>query len=186
MQLIRAASLALACVATTAPALAYEGTAPLGLYVGGGITQSRFDATTFSVDNKDKSWKAIAGWRFQDYAAMELNYVDFGNATASAAPLGVPSASEASATSLFVVGTVPLQWLNLYAKAGGARTQAKGSIRGVPFNDSSTRFAYGAGLGWRLDSLAIRAEYEKYTTNSVQDLDLITLGMTYTFGGTRN
>ena len=96
MHLIRGASLALVCITTTAPALAYEGTAPLGLYVGGGITQSRFDATTFSVDNKDKSWKAIAGWRFQDYAAMEINYVDFGNATAPAVPLGVPSASEAN------------------------------------------------------------------------------------------
>jgi hypothetical protein len=81
---------------------------------------------------------------------------------------------------------MPLQWLDLYAKVGGARTQAKGFILGVPFNDSSTKFAYGAGLAWRLDKLAIRAEYEKYATNSVRDLDLITLGLTYTFGGMRN
>ncbi len=182
----RTAGFALAAMVAALPTMAYEVNAPLGLYVGGGITQSRFDAKTFSVDNKDKSWKAIAGWRFHDYAAMELNYVDFGNATAPAAPLGVPSPSEATASSLFVVGILPLQWLDLYAKAGGARTRAKGSILGARFNDSSTKFAYGAGLAWRLDKLGTRAEYEKYTTNSVQDLDLITLALTYTFGGASN
>jgi opacity protein-like surface antigen len=181
--LFRTVGLAIASIMATAPALANEVNVPLGLYVGAGITQSRFDARTFSVDNKDKSWKAITGWRFHDSVALELNYVDFGKATAPAAPLGVPSATEATATSLFVLGIVPLQWLDLYAKVGGARTQAKGSIRGVPFRDSSTKLAYGGGLAWRLDNLAIRAEYEKYTVNSVKDLDLITLALTYTFGG---
>jgi OOP family OmpA-OmpF porin len=170
----------------SAPVFALAVDAPLGLYVGGGITQSRFDANTFSVDNKDKSWKAILGFRIVENFSMEANYVDFGNATAPAAPLGLLVPTEAIATSLFLVGTLPLQWLDLYAKAGAARTQAKGSSLGLPFNESSTKFAYGAGLAWRLDRLGIRAEYEKYTTDSVQDLDLITLAITYTFGGPRS
>ena len=78
--LFQTVGLAVASIMATAPALGNEVNVPLKLYVGAGITQSRFDARTFSVDNKDKSGKAITGWRFHDYVALELDCVDFGKA----------------------------------------------------------------------------------------------------------
>jgi opacity protein-like surface antigen len=72
--------------------------------------------------------------------------------------------------------------VDLYLKAGLARLDADGNMGAVVFEDKKTEFAYGAGLQFRLTNFAIRAEYEKYDTDVVGDLDLITLGATYTFG----
>ncbi len=181
-KLIAVASLAATQVLAAGIALAETPQIESGLYVGGGITQSRFDADTFTVDHKDNSWKAIAGFRMQEYAAVEVNYVDFGKATAAALPAGGPLNTKASALSLFAVGILPMQWVDLYAKLGVARTEVKGSLAGFTISDNSTKFAYGAGVQFRMDKFAIRAEYEKYNTPSISDLDLITLGATYTFG----
>lgn len=182
--IIAPVAVALASIAFASPATPAEGSSPLGFYLGGGITQSRFDANKFTVDHKDNSWKAIAGVRLHEYGALEVNYVDFGKAVAPAiaGPVAGPFATRAKAYSAFGVGILPVGWVDLYAKAGVARTEARGSIAGVSFSDSATKFAYGAGVSMRLQQFAIRAEYEKYNIGSIRDLDLITLGATYTFG----
>ena len=60
----------------------------------------------------------------------------------------------------------------------------EGRFGDVAFNDDDTEFAYGAGVRLRLmENFAINAEYEKFDTDVVGDLDLITLGATYSFGG---
>ena len=51
----------------TSSALAQDTGVEPGFYVGAGITQSRWDADNFDVDDlddEDNSWKAIAGYRF--------------------------------------------------------------------------------------------------------------------------
>lgn len=181
-KLLMVASVALAQLALADMSLGQSNDAPTGVYVGGGITESRFNADTFSVDHKQNSWKAIAGVRLHPNLAIEADYVDFGKAKSPAIATGGPFATSATAYSLFAVGLWPINNFDLYAKAGAARTRAEGGITGVHFSDSSTAFAYGAGAQWRLNKLALRAEYEKYNVNSIRDLDLITLGATYTFG----
>lgn len=166
-------------------AVAQDSTAPTGFYVGGGLTQSRFDTDNFSVadvDDEDNSWKVIGGFRISDFFAIEGNYVDFGRASAPAVGLTGPFGAEAKAFSLFAVGLLPLNNFDLYAKVGAAQIDAEGSVGAVLFDDNATEFAYGAGVQWRLNQFAIRAEYEKYDTDVIGDLDLITLGFTYTFG----
>ena len=64
-----------------------------------------------------------------------------------------------------------------------ARIDGEGSFGAVNFNDDDTEVAYGAGARFRLQNFAINAEYEKFDTDVVGDLDLISLGVTYTFGG---
>jgi hypothetical protein len=164
-------------------ASAQDGADVAGFYAGGGITQSRFDANTFTVDHKDNSWKAIAGFRLGDSYAIEANYVDFGRARAPAVVAGGPFASEATAVSLFAVGFLPMSWGDLFLKAGAARIQADGNFTGAPIKDSVTRFAWGGGVQLRMNQVALRAEYEKYDAGVIKDLDLITIGVTYTFGG---
>jgi OOP family OmpA-OmpF porin len=175
---------ALAGAGGTVLAQAAESTVPTGFYLGGGITQSRWDGDEFSVDDldeEDNSWKVVAGYRFNDNFAIEGNYVDFGEAQAPAPPLGEPFNAEAKAFSLFAVGLIPAGPFDFYGKVGAARIDGEGRFASVLFEDQATEFAYGAGVRWRLGGFGINAEYEKYDTDVVGDLDLITLGVSYTF-----
>lgn len=47
--------------------------------------------------------------------------------------------------------------------------------------DRATKVAYGAGVLFHLRNIAFRAEYEKFDTDLIGDLELISLGVTYTF-----
>jgi hypothetical protein len=182
------AILAAAQLPTIGVAVAQNSDVATGLYIGAGLNQSRFEADNFSVadiDKEDNSWKAIAGFRFSPYFAMEANYVDFGKATSPSIAVGGPFGAEADAFALFGVGMWPIGSLDLYAKLGAAQISAKGSVAAVLFKDDATEFAYGAGLQYRWSNLAVRAEYEKYDTDVVGDLDLITVGLTYTFNNAR-
>lgn len=174
---------ALLSLASTTVAVAQEADLR-GFYLGGSITQTRFDEDNFSfndLDEEDNSWKIIGGFRFTDQFALEANYVDFGEATAPSL-IGVPAFSaEAKAFSAFAVGYLPVSAFDFFAKVGAAQIDAETSGRLVS-DDDKTEFAYGGGAAWRLGGLAIRAEYEKYDTDIVGDLDMISLGATYTFG----
>jgi hypothetical protein len=55
-------------------------------------------------------------------------------------------------------------------------------VGAVLFEDKATELAYGAGIQFRMGALGLRAEYEKYDTDVIGDLDLITVALTYTFG----
>lgn len=182
------AILAVAQTASIGAALAQDRDVTTGFYVGGGLNQSRFDTDNFSVsdiDDEDNSWKAIAGFRFNPNFALEANYIDFGKATSPSLAIGGPFGAEADAFALYAVGLWPIGSLDLYAKVGAAQINAKGRVAAVLFKDDATEFAYGAGLQYRWGALAARAEYEKYDTDVIGDLDLITVGLTYTFGSRR-
>ena len=155
-----------------------------GFYAGGAITQARFDDDNFSlsdVDEEDNSWKIIGGYRFHENFAFEASYVDFGELTARQLTGSGPFRAEARGISAFAVGLIPVPYVDLFAKVGMARIDSK--TRGLldDFDDDTTEFAYGAGAQWRWRNLAVRAEYEKYDTDVIGDLDLISVGATYTF-----
>lgn len=182
---IVAAAAAAPLLILAAQASAQTADPPLGPYVGAGITRSHFDSSSFDlddVDNNDNSWKAIAGYRMHRNFAVEANYIDFGKASAPAQPSGGPFQVKPKGFGVQAVGLAPAGPVDFFLKAGVARLDAKGNVGAVTFSDKKTEFAYGAGLQFRLSSFAIRAEYEKYDTDVVGDLDLITLGATFTFG----
>jgi hypothetical protein len=154
-----------------------------GFYLGGAITQARFDEDNFSlddVDDEDNSWKIVGGYRFHENFAFEASYVDFGEMSAPALGAGGPFNAEAKGFSAFAVGMIPVPYVDLYAKLGAAQidSEARGPQN---IDDDATEFAYGAGAQWRWRNLALRAEYEVFDTDVIGDVDLISLGATYTF-----
>lgn len=182
------ASIAIAALLAASAALAQDADEPKGFYFGGGLTETRFDADDFDVsdvddiDDKDNSWKVIAGYRFVPQFAAEANYVDFGEATAPSLIPGTQGfASEARALALYGVGMLPVPYFDLFVKAGAAQIDAKQSGPGLNVDDDTTEFAYGAGAQARFGALGIRLEYEKFDTDVVGDLDLLSLGATFTF-----
>jgi hypothetical protein len=171
-------------VGTAAVAQAQDEDVARGFYLGGAITQARFDDENFSLadlDDEDNSWKVIGGFRFHDNFALEASYVDFGEMSAPLLIGSGPFSAEAKGFTAFLVGMVPVPYFDLYAKVGAARIDAETKGLPVNFDDDGTEFAYGAGAQWRWRSLAVRAEYEKFDTDIIGDLDLISVGATYTF-----
>jgi hypothetical protein len=173
-----------AMLAAAGTSFAQSSAAPRGFYAGASLTQSRFDDGTFDVDDlddEDNSWKAIAGFRINDRFGIEGNYVDFGEASAPGTGVGGPFRAEAKAYSLYGVGYIPVPYVDLFVKLGAAQIDADGAAGAVLFEDDATELAYGAGVQWRLNNFALRAEYEKFDTDVIGDLDLISVGFTYTF-----
>jgi hypothetical protein len=154
-----------------------------GFYIGAAAGQARFD-DKFSIDNldrKDTSWKALVGWRFADQFSLEGSYIDFGESTAPAT-LGInPFAQDAKAWMIQAVGYIPIPYVDLFAKVGAARIQAEGRGANLPgVRDRTNKFAYGWGVQWRWRSLAVRGEYERFDTDVIGNLNLLSLGVTYT------
>jgi hypothetical protein len=155
----------------SAAAMAGDVDVPKGFYAGGAISQAQVDSdfgyTLSNGDDEVDGWKVIGGWRPHDNFAIEANYFDFGD--------------QVEGFSVFAVGLFPVSRVDLFAKAGLA------SVDIAPFDyfdDNSTELAYGAGAQLRFDNLAIRAEYERLDLERLGDLNLISLGATYTFGTT--
>jgi opacity protein-like surface antigen len=160
-------------------------TAAEGFYVGGAGLQSRFDSDSFDVedvDDEDTGWKVILGMRPTPNFGVEGTFTQFGQAEAPSVAVGGPLEAKAEALSLFGVGYLPAGPVDLFLKAGVARIEAEGNVGAVFFDDKGTEFAYGAGVQFNLGQLGLRAEYEKFDTDEIGDLDVISLGVVFTFG----
>jgi OOP family OmpA-OmpF porin len=148
-----------------------------GLYLGAGVGQANVDIDTgpIEVDGDDTGYKAIAGFRPLDFLAVELNYIDFGKVEDSGL------AVDADAIAAFAVGFLPIGPVDLYAKAGVADSNA--SLRSPigDFESDGTDFAYGVGVQVRFLSLSARLEYEEFDVDDVDNFNMLTLGLTYTF-----
>ena len=93
--------------------------------------------------------------------------------------LGSPLEAEGDGISAFAVGFLPIGPVDLFAKAGLIAWDSK--IDGGVFDDDGTDLAYGVGAQFRVLGLSIRAEYEKFDDQRRRDLDMISIGVTYTF-----
>jgi opacity protein-like surface antigen len=159
-----------------------------GVYVGGSVLQSYFDSDSFSeddiedFDDDDTGWKILVGFRLNPHFGIEGAYTDFGEANAPSVPAGGPFEANAKAFSAFGVGFLPVGPVDLFLKAGAARIDAEGNVGAVFFDDKSTEFAYGAGVQLNIGRLGLRAEYEKFDTDEIGDLDIASLGFVFTFG----
>jgi hypothetical protein len=156
-----------------------------GFYVGASGLQSRFDSDDFAVedvDEEDTGWKIFAGIRPNSGFGIEAAFTQFGEAEAPAVAVGGPFEAKAQAFSLFGVGYLPVGPVDLFLKAGAARIDAEGNVGAVFFDDEEIEFAYGVGVQFNLGRLGLRAEYEKFDTDVIGDLDVISLGVAISFG----
>jgi OOP family OmpA-OmpF porin len=176
-----AATLALAGV-TSAQA------ADNGFYLGGGVSQVKLDGVgddfdtgdldEFEID--DTAFKIIAGFRFLDHFAVEGNYMDLGSESENVG--GVQFDADAKAFGAYGVFFLPIALVDLYAKAGLVRWDTNVSATGLfDLDDSGTEFGYGAGAQVRFGSLAARLEYEQFDVDNTDGVELLSLGLTWTF-----
>jgi OOP family OmpA-OmpF porin len=158
-----------------------------GIYLGAGVGQSgvSFDETfageDFSFDADSTGFKAIAGWRFLDWLAVEANYVDLGSGDDKVA--GETIETDVNGVSLSAVGFLPIGPVDLFARVGAINWNADVDVPGLDISasDDGTDLTYGVGAQFRVWSLGLRAEYERFDISDADTVDMISLGVTWTF-----
>lgn len=153
-----------------------------GFYLGGGLTQTKFDFDGGGSDSlDDNSFKVIAGVRPLDWLAVEANYIDLGGEEEDGASIDA-HAFTASALFLAEVGIV-----DFYARAGLANWKATIGLDGFQDeSDDGWEPTYGVGIGLHFGSIGVRAEYETFSAKAFDDIldadiDTVSVSFTYTF-----
>ena len=157
-----------------------------GIYIGAGVGQSTVEYediqnTTLDFKGDDLGYKVIVGVRPLDWLGFEANYVNFGEPDDSVA--GLRLRSEGYGISGFAVGFLSLGPVDLFAKGGVVSWDSEISSPQLPgsLEDDGTDLAYGAGLQFRLLSLGVRAEYEIFDIDDVEEANMVSVSLTYTF-----
>jgi hypothetical protein len=150
-----------------------------GIYFGASVGDSNIeiDEGLAQVDGSDTGFKLIAGIRPLDWFGIEANYVNFGEPEEGSLEV------EADALSGFGVFFLPLGPVDLFAKGGVVAWEGSVNFKsgGQISTQDGTDLAYGIGAQFRLLSISIRAEYEMFDVGDLEDANLLSIGVTYTF-----
>jgi OOP family OmpA-OmpF porin len=156
-----------------------------GFYLGGSIGQAgvsfedTFDGEDIDFDAEATGYKLIAGWRFLDWLAVEVDWVDLG--TADDKLFGEKVETSFDGLTGSVVGFLPVGPVDLMARAGVYAWDGSVEVAGFDLGDDGTDFTYGVGAQFRVWSLSLRAEYERFEISDADTVDLISVGVTWTF-----
>lgn len=152
-----------------------------------------------SVDNTDTGWKLYAGYQINRNFALEAGYADLGKITGEGTATLTDSGGDyqvdwsgnmkVKSWSFSVVGSVPVsERFSVFGKLGIQHWQQK--ISGISGLTSDSEKESGTdplwGLGVKFDmskQLTLRAEWERFQDvgESKQDIDLLSLGLMYSF-----
>jgi hypothetical protein len=176
------ASVILACASL--PALGADN----GFYIGAAVGQAGVKADELDpslpgevFNGDDTGFKAIVGFRPLEWLAIEANYVDLGTASDNIA--GLPLNVDVTGIDAFGVVFLPLPVVDIFLKAGVISWDSEASVSGFGqvSDDDGTDLAYGVGAGFGFGSFGIRLEYERFEIEDADTVDMISLGLTYTF-----
>ena len=180
------------CAATMlAPALLVGSAfaAEPGFYLGASGGQSFINEeynNNIDIDDDATGWKAYLGYQFIPWLGVEAGYVDFGEYSSNNLFQGTnfDADVEASAWEGFLVGSLPLGPVDLFAKVGAADLQAEVDTKNFGTEqDNDTQLAYGVGAAYNFGDghWGLRVEAEGYDDNEVDDFYFVSAGITYRF-----
>ncbi len=152
-----------------------------GFYAGAGLGQFDVEIDNFDdvvdtaddYDTDDTAWKAFGGWRANQWLALELAYVNLGSPEDEVLQ-DVFVTVETDGFAPYVVGTVPLGFFEVFAKAGYYWYEVDARVRSPLGNasdsESDSTFTWSAGLGLTfLERFNVRLEYEQFDFDDVDD-----------------
>ncbi len=174
---MRKAILAAALLVASGSALAADN----GIYIGGSVGKANLEIDNLAgideadFEGDDTGYKFIVGIRPLDWFGVEASYVNFGEAEDTV--LGFSLEAEGDGISAFGVGFLAVGPVDLFAKGGLISWDSK--VTG--FDEDGTDLAYGVGAQFRVWSISVRAEYEIFDVDDVDDLSMISIGATFTF-----
>ncbi|ABS63303.1 OmpA domain protein transmembrane region-containing protein [Parvibaculum lavamentivorans DS-1] len=134
-----------------------------GLYVGGGLGWG------WSDDDDDWTWKGIAGWRLNQYLAVQGFYADLTDITVAGVSSDVDTFGAELLASFPVSDTMAI-----YGKGGLHNYDEVGSGR-------DTSWLAGAGVDFALsDNMSLRTEWTHYDLDS-DDVDEASVQIVFGF-----
>jgi len=192
--------------AAAAPAWAEN---PLGAYIGVGVGVSNVGNNNYCCgspygyynggynNGNNVAWKALIGIRPIPVIGAEVEYLDFGSSNGNNGYYNnyynYGANSHPKATMLFAVGylPIPVPFLDVYGKLGAAHLQSNisfntctdascSNVSTYTVDQSNTKFAYGAGVQWRWQEFAFRAEYEG-VASEYGNPEALMVSVTWTF-----
>ena len=149
----------------------------LGLYVGGAAGKAQVEATAPYVPNfheNHAAFKLFAGMRPISLMGVEIAYDDFGHPNRHNGFLATDVSMKGE--SVFGVLYLPVPIVDIFLKAGLARIDSTATTKIVcplgylcpalaspePDRRTNVGFAGGAGAQFKIGSLAVRGEYERF------------------------
>lgn len=153
-----------------------------GFYIGGGIGRSsvEIDNQLVDFDEDATGYKILAGYNFGLVPlidlAVEADYRDFGSFETAG------GAVETDATAFNVYGLAGLNFalIGVFAKLGYSDVEMDADLGDFNINDDSTN-SWGLGAKIYLASFTIRAEYETFNVDEVDDLSMLSVSGIITF-----
>jgi len=170
----RCPRLALVLLALAAAATAQA--ADDGFYVAGSMGRSSeaYDPYTFNLHGANVGYALGVGYRAFGALAGELNYTNFGRANGGA------NYVDTSALGLFALGFLPIPVVDLYGRLGFADWRTNANSPGLSFSRTGADLAYGVGGGMHFGSIGVRVEYTRFSVSHASDIDLASIGLTWT------
>jgi OOP family OmpA-OmpF porin len=151
-----------------------------GFYFGGGLGNysteiNDVDDADFDFDEDESANRIFAGWRFNNFFAVQLDRYDFSDA--SAAPQLLNITAETKGWTPGVTGTLPLGPIELSLRAGIMFYDVQVSLDNAPvIDDSGSEPVYAAGIGLTvLERLALKLEYEVIEISDFNDTNAVWL-----------
>jgi hypothetical protein len=154
-----------------------------GLMVGGSVGASLYDisdldGSSVKLDDTDFAWKVFLGYRFGLFA-IEADYRDFGKVTDASA--GQRSEYSTQAFDLSAAVMVPIGPFDIIGRVGASNWDGDASVSGVDVPSlDGTSLMYGVGGAFRLGSVAIRLEIERFEFDP-DPVNMVSLGASFTF-----
>lgn len=181
----------IAALLVGAPALAQDSNTD-GFYVGFGLGDystgvdnidnvDDIDTDNLDFDPDNAARKVFAGWRFNRFFAVQVDWLDFDRSQAALDALNISTESEGLAPS--VVGTLPLGPIELFARAGILWYDVSvTSNNGIDVDESDRGPVYGAGIGVTVAKrLNLRLEYEVIDIDNLDDTNALWLSAAWRF-----
>jgi OOP family OmpA-OmpF porin len=159
-----------------------------------------FTTTSITDDDRDTGYKLFGGYKVNKNFAVEGGYFDLGRFgfAATTIPAGTLSGNiRLKGLNLDAVGILPInEKFSAFGRAGLNYAEARDSFTGTGLvgvanpNPSKREANFKLGLGIQYDfteSLGMRLEAERYRINDAVgnkgDIDLLSVGLVYRFGG---
>lgn len=155
-----------------------------GLYIGGSVGQTSVEAdfgddTSFKLDDDDNGYKIFFGYNFGVLPLLDLgveaDYREYGKFG------GDFVSTEVVSSELFGIVGLTFGPFGLFGKVGYSDIDLDSIVDDINFDDSESATAYGAGAKFSFGSFGVRAEYEVLDLDAIDDLNMISVGATYTF-----
>jgi len=158
-----------------------------GFYLGVGLgdftssVDSLEDFDELDLNSDDTAMKAFGGWRLNRFFAVQLDYIDFGDSSANANLLNIRSNTTGFAPT--VIGTLPIGFFELFAKAGMMWYDVDLDIDNDPtYSDSGEDPIYGVGVGITVvERLSLRLEYEVVDIEALDEAEAVWLTAAWRF-----